>query len=239
MGSQQRIQMGGTGGTPRRSHPPCVHPSSRSAAMPRRLAAAVGLPSARSGKPAASRPNKSCLRLIPPRPSGAQTSWPTSEVLPNIRVAILAQALVIETVAAGGEQQARSVKRAEGSSCPPAAMPASYGRKPRSEAVRRPACWWGNRMSRCLGWLLRPAQQTLRHCRWSHTLAAWHSHLCDLPALVVAAQNGYSLRVPHLERHQQSHGLHCRACWEQLAQHYSAWRCTEQRHRRCHRATCK
>ena len=42
-----------------------------------------------------------------------------------------------------------------------------------------------------------------------HAQRARHSHLCDLPALVVAAQDGYSLRVPHLERHQQRHRLHC------------------------------
>lgn len=35
-----------------------------------------------------------------------------------------------------------------------------------------------------------------------------HSHLCDLPRLVVATQDGDAVPVPHFQRHQQAGCLH-------------------------------
>ena len=130
------------------------------------------------------------------------------EVLPHIGVAVLAQALVVEAVPArpgrkkrrnqAGRQagrQAGGEDRWENRGSRQGAMVGTAGHRADGAA---PA-------SSC-----QPAPLAPRV--WVPRLVSFqqeYSHLGDLAALVVAAQDGYSLRVPHLERHQQRHSLHC------------------------------
>ncbi len=123
MGSQQCKEwaasnpMGDTGGAPRRTRP------LRAFRPPQRSHATASTRS--RSRPAfcwfwpAGRLAPRTIQCEPDflAPQRRPTPRPTREVLPNIRVAILAQALVIETVAAG--RKAARQERQDGSRCPP------------------------------------------------------------------------------------------------------------------------